>query len=579
MSAHEPQSSLSRRQDAGSAGSPGDNSDQVFIDNPVLQGFNPDPCLIRVGGTYYMAVSSFEWLPGIRIYASDDLAHWVHRTDVLTDRQVDLAGNPHNCGIWAPQLSYADGLFYLIYTDVKSTRRPFKDVRNYVITSPSIDGPWSEPAYLNGIGFDPSLFHDEDGSKWLLNVLWDHRIAESNKSVGITIQPYDPGLRRAVGRPVRIFAGTELRKTEAPHLYRCGDWYYLVTAEGGTGTGHSVTVARSRHLYGPYEVDPRNPMLTSSDRQDWPLQCAGHASLVSTPGGDWVIAHLCTRPIEGAYALLGRETALQRVVWDADGWLRLKDGGHTPQLRFELPAEYAAQLRGAAAPAGNGPSRGSAPDTAASTPPMLPPTRARAAHLFTDEFDGPALQSNWNSPRLMPGGAWCSLDARPGHLRLTAGESPQSLFRHHLLAVRQTDIAFRAETELEYRPESFLQMAGLMLYLCESRYLYAFVSHDEEQGRVLSIMRAEEDHFELEPPIPIAADGAIGLAVEVDGVRAAFRYRTDPDSEWRNIGGSYSIGFLSGGFTGSFVGIGVHDMEKLHGSHADFAYFRYVGRN
>lgn len=549
--------------------SPGQTS-EIVVDNPVLKGFNPDPCMIRVEETYYIAVSSFEWLPGIRIYGSEDLANWSHRTDVLTN-QVDLTGNPHNCSIWAPQLSYADGLFYLIYTDVKSTRRPFKDVRNYLITSPSIDGPWSEPVYLNGIGFDPSLFHDKEGRKWLLNVLWDHRISESNKSVGITIQQYDPALRRTIGRPVKIFNGTQLRKTEAPHLYRHNGWYYLITAEGGTGTGHAVTVARSRQLHGPYEVDPRNPMLTSSDRPDWPLQCAGHASLIRTPGGDWVIAHLCTRPLEGSYTILGRETALQRVEWDDDGWLRLTGGGHTPKLTFDLPAEYVEKLRDAESESANGRSNLISGSTLS--------TSGGERH-FEDDFDGPQLHPDWNSPRILPGGSWCSLDARPGYLRMTSGESPQSLFRHHLLAVRQTHFAFRAETMLDYRPESFLQMAGLMLYLCESKYLYAFISRDEYKGRVLSIMCAEGDVFELlDQPIPVGEDGDMGLAVEVDGTEAFFLYREGPSDEWRGLGGKYSIGFLSGGFTGSFVGIGVHDMERLYGSHADFAYFSCESRS
>lgn len=149
----------------------------AIIRNPILPGFNPDPCILRVGETYYIAVSSFEWLPGVRIYSSDNLADWEHCTDILTS-QVELRGNPKNCSIWAPQLSYHDNLYYLLYTDVKSTKRPFKDCHNYLMTASSIEGPWSEPAYLNSSGFDPSLFHDSDGRKWLLNALWDYRILE-----------------------------------------------------------------------------------------------------------------------------------------------------------------------------------------------------------------------------------------------------------------------------------------------------------------------------------------------------------------------------------------------------------------
>jgi len=154
---------------------------RIPIKNPILRGFNPDPSILRVHDTYYIAVSSFEWLPGVRIYQSNDLVNWKHETDVITN-QVDLRGNPQNGSIWAPQISYSDGLFYLIYTDVKSTKRPFKDCHNYLITAPSINGPWSSPVYLNSSGFDPSLFHDNNGSKWLLNEIWDYRMTTGNKS-------------------------------------------------------------------------------------------------------------------------------------------------------------------------------------------------------------------------------------------------------------------------------------------------------------------------------------------------------------------------------------------------------------
>lgn len=148
--------------------------------NPILRGFNPDPNILRAKDRYYIIVSSFEWLPGIRVYESKNLVNWSHTTDILTT-QVSLQGNPTNGSIWAPQISYADGLFYLVYTDVKSAGRPFKDVHNYLITASEITGPWSEPIYLNSNGFDPSLFHDLETGKNGLSmnygiIVWTHRI-------------------------------------------------------------------------------------------------------------------------------------------------------------------------------------------------------------------------------------------------------------------------------------------------------------------------------------------------------------------------------------------------------------------
>ena len=146
------------------------------IQNPVLPGFNPDPSICRVGDDYYIATSTFEWFPGVQIHHSKDLVNWhliTHPLDKVSF--LDMKGNPNSGGIWAPDLSYADGKFWLIYTDVKVVDGMWKDCHNYLITSESIFGPWSDPVELNGSGFDASLFHDADGRKYLVNMYWDQR--------------------------------------------------------------------------------------------------------------------------------------------------------------------------------------------------------------------------------------------------------------------------------------------------------------------------------------------------------------------------------------------------------------------
>jgi xylan 1,4-beta-xylosidase len=144
------------------------------IQNPILPGFNPDPSILRVGDDYYIATSTFEWFPGVQIHHSKDLVNWKLITHPLTrTSQLDMLGNMPSCGIWAPCLSYCDGLFYLIYTNTRIYYSNHKDCHNYLVTAKDIMGPWSEPIYLNSSGFDPSLFHDDDGKKWLANMLWD----------------------------------------------------------------------------------------------------------------------------------------------------------------------------------------------------------------------------------------------------------------------------------------------------------------------------------------------------------------------------------------------------------------------
>src|SRR5690606_16807036 len=125
------------------------------IANPILTGFHPDPSILRVGDDYYIATSTFEWWPGVAIAHSRDLMHWpTLRPAITRPSQLDLRGRPNSGGVWAPALSHADGLFHLIYTDVRGWTGEFKDVRNYLVTAKDIEGPWSEPVHLNNSGFD-----------------------------------------------------------------------------------------------------------------------------------------------------------------------------------------------------------------------------------------------------------------------------------------------------------------------------------------------------------------------------------------------------------------------------------------
>ncbi|MBU5595084.1 glycoside hydrolase family 43 protein [Amphibacillus sp. MSJ-3] len=514
---------------------------QSKIQNPILRGFNPDPYILKGGEMYYIAVSSFEWLPGIRIYGSEDLVNWEHVTDILTD-QVDLRGNPQNCSIWAPQLSYHDGLYYCIYTDVKNTTRPFKDCHNYLITSKSITGPWSSPIYLNSSGFDPSLFHDKDGRKWLLNEIWDYRMTTGNKSAGIVLQEYDPTTQQLVGEVYKIFDGTPLAKTEAPHIYYHQGFYYLITAEGGTGSGHSVTICRAKEITGPYELDPEYPILTASDKPESPLQCSGHGSIVEGINGKWYMAYLTTRPLLGKAAILGRETAIQEVIWTEDGWLRLANGSTAPEEYTMIETKSVVQQE---------------IDTD-----------------FRDDFDGP-LAKEWNARRIMPEKSWCDLTTRPGYLRMISGESPQSTFEQHLLAIRQKDFRFQAETMMEFDPKTFNQMAGLFLFLSEQNYIYCYVTYDESKGSVLRLMQCKQGENVLLPDIIELTDHTTYLKVVVEETKGQFYWKSSEQSEWQEIGETFNLLFLAGGFTGNFVGIGVQDLDKQFGCYADFNYFEY----
>lgn len=518
------------------------------ITNPVLRGFHPDPSILRVGADYYLANSTFEWYPGVRIHHSRDLVNWRLISPPL-DRpsQLDLIGNPDSGGVWAPSLSHADGLFYLIYSDVKSWKgNAYKVVRNYLVTAPEITGPWSEPVFLNASGFDPSLFHDDDGRKWLLNMLWDHR-RDRNQFAGILLQELCTETLRPIGPVRNIFLGTERALVEGPHLYKRNGWYYLLTAEGGTEYAHAATLARSRKIEGPYELHPDVHLLSSHRHPELELQKAGHGSLVETPDGEWYLAHLCGRPVDGSHCTLGRETALQLCRWDDDDWLYLDHGD-------ALPAPTAP-----------------APRTQSATP---------AEETWNGRFDSPELNLHFQSLRRPITGEWLSLSERPGFLRLRGQEPTVSLFRQSLIARRVQDFDVRVETWLEFAPESFQQMAGLIAYYDTANHHYLRLSHDEQHGRSLDIITTRADHSGeiLDHPVAVPEHGPIGLRLHFRRAELRFEFATEA-GHWQPIGPALEGHILSDdfhhlGFTGAFVGLCCQDLTGAALA-ADFSCFHY----
>ncbi len=517
-----------------------------MISNPILRGFNPDPSFLRVGEDYYIATSTFEWFPGVQIHHSKDLINWTLITHPLTRKsQLNMEGNIDSGGIWAPCLTYSDGLFYLIYTDVKSRQGAYKDTHNYLVTASDIYGPWSEPIYLNSSGFDPSLFHDEDGRKWLVNQLWDFRKG-TNSFAGIVIQEYSRREQKLVGARKNIFKGTNLKLTEGPHLYKRNGYYYLMTAEGGTGYEHAVSMARSTSLFGPYEVDPRNPMLTSVNDSGLLLQKAGHASLVETHTNEWYLAHLCGRPVKERYCILGRETSLQRVFWTEDGWLRVDGGDNTPKENIQSPSI---------------------------------PVHPVSSVAIKDEFDDINLNIHLNTLRIPAVSSWISLEERPGYLRLKGMESLSSTHRQSLVARRLQSFYVEVETEVEFEPEHFQQMAGLVIYYDTKDHVYLHITHDEDLGKSLGIIQTKAGVYDelVENKIPVS--GSVKLKASIEREQLQFYYSLK-GKEWLKIGPLIDICHLSDEFgdyirfTGTFVGVCVQDLsgEKKH---ADFDYFSY----
>ncbi|WOH36148.1 glycoside hydrolase family 43 protein [Thalassotalea fonticola] len=535
---------------------------QSIIENPILKGFNPDPSIIRVGNDYYIATSTFEWFPGVQIFHSTDLVNWKLVARPLNRvSQLDMLGNPDSCGVWAPCLSYDDGTFYLVYSNARRYWSHCKDVHNYLVTTNDILGDWSEPTYLNSSGFDPSLFHDSNGNKWLVNLRWDHRQRETGLNLdpevyfgGIVLQQYCPESKELTGPVEKIFSGSSLGRTEGPHLYQRDGYYYLLVAEGGTGYDHGALLLRSENIEGPYEADPQGHFLTSKD-SDCTLQRAGHADIVECADGNTFIVHLCSRPLENKRSVMGRETAIQQVSWNKDGWLRLVSSDVTPEETIVLPDNSA-------------------------IPEQL------TEHF--DDFDSTALSIDFQTLRIPLDESSLSLIERPGYLRLKGRESLGSSFVQALVARRQQAFRYSAATKVDFSPENFQQMAGLVCYYNSSKYYYLHITHHEDFGRVIEVTGCIGDNaaeYFTSAPINIPDHGEIYLNAEVDHGKLVFFYGTSKDN-WQRIyiDLDYSIladetgnGGEHANFTGTFVGLCCQDLSgKRHA--ADFDSFLYVER-
>ena len=539
-----------------------------MIKNPILPGFNPDPCICRKGEDYYMAVSSFEWFPGIPLYHSKDLKNWELYTHVLTDDSlVDLKKLPSAKGIWAPCLTYCEeeDLFYVVYGVMNSMNARYFDVDNYLITAKDIKGPWSEPVYIHSSGFDASILHDDDGRKYIVSLEWETREGYE-KPGAICMVEYSKEKKEIVGYPKRIWSGgTDRGCIEAPHLTKRGDYYYIMCAEGGTGYGHSVTMGRAKNVWGPYEGDPTNPILTSIpgdfyERHDPDhlkpkyfnpesvLQKSGHGSYVETQLGEVYMVHLTARPfVPELRCTLGRETAIQKMKWTDDGWLRMADGSN-------LAKEYVEESK-------------------------LPEYKVPEIPDF-DDFDSEELGLQYYAPRIIPS-SFADVKARPGYVRIRGQESRCSLNKVSILARKLTSVYATVTTKMEFKPEVHHHSAGLIIYYDNMNYIYLRKYYSETLGQsalsIIHLENGEKTEF-LNTRIPVD-ESPIYLRLKVEGRQSYFEWSYDGEV-YNKIGKVFDTTKFSdeyckyGEFTGTFVGITCAD-RVLHKHYADFDFFNY----
>lgn len=504
------------------------NAQQTFgFKNPVIKGFYPDPSVCRAGEDYYLVNSTFVYWPGVPVWHSRDLVNWHQIGNCLTrDSQLKVDGQPPWGGIYAPTIRHNDGVFYMITTNTS-------DRGNFLVHTTDPAGEWSDPVWLSQGGIDPSLYF-EDGVCYMV----------SNPDDGISLCTINPLTGEQLSDSKVVWRGTGGRYPEAPHIYKRGEWYYLVISEGGTEFGHSVTVARSREIYGPYEVNPANPILThfSQAGQHSPIQGVGHADFVEAHDGSWWLVCLAFRIQGGQHHVLGRETFLAPVSWDDNGW-PVVNGNGMLQLDMQVPTLAQVPVEGVVA---------------------------------REEFEGDELGPEWLYMRRpiednyeLKRGQLC---LKPTKIGLEEWASPTFVAR------RQQDIFFTLTTELEFAKATYGDRAGLTVYMDHEAHYDLTVEPAEDGGYLVALRYRLGAMYHTEREVRIDGDSAI-LRVEGTDYHYKFAYSLDGENfeELGMMNTRYLSSETAGGFTGVVFGLYATTESDKSRAVARFDYFDYRG--
>ncbi|SFF16993.1 alpha-N-arabinofuranosidase [Paenibacillus algorifonticola] len=512
--------------------------------NPVLPGFYPDPSAIRVGEDYYLVTSSFEFFPGVPIFHSKDLVNWRQIGHVL-DRpsQLNLDAIAPSRGIWAPTLRYHNGIYYMITTFVDND----KECHNFYVTATDPAGSWSDPVWLEDApGIDPSLFFDEDGKVYYTGNRFPPDGQLYPKHMDIWLQELDLTSGKLIGPKTSIWQGAlkVAHAQEGPHLYKIGNWYYLLIAEGGTGHTHAITIARSESVAGPYEGYKGNPILTHRHLgRSYPIVNVGHGELIETQHGDWWMLCLASRPYGGYFRNLGRETFLVPVVWERE-WPVVNPGKGILEQEALAP---------------------NLPETPW---PQLP---AR------DDFDQPELSPIWNFLRTPRGDFW-SLTEKPGSLRLKLKpDSIASDSNPSFVGRRQQHMNFRAETTMKFAPEQTGDVAGIVLLQnADFQFRAEYGSYNGITEIRLTERRQGEETVLAASPF---SGNSLEWKAEALGQSYSFFWREAGTHNWLPLGGEADGTLLStdkaGGFTGAYMGMYAASTSAGRAHYADFDWFSY----
>ena len=489
--------------------------------NPVIPGFHPDPSLVRVGDDFYAVTSTFSWFPGLPVLHSTDLVNWRQIGNAI-DRpgQVDFGGLGTNRGLFAPAITFHDGLFWIVNTCIECGN-------NFVITAKDPAGPWSDPKWLDFGGIDPSLYFADDGTTWIVynDAPPGEPLYEGHRA--IWMQQFDRNTMQVMPeRTLLVNGGVDLSTepvwAEGPHIYQVDGWYYLLTAEGGTADQHSQTIYRSRDLQGPYEPGPFNPILTQrdlpADRPDR-VEATGHADVVKLDDGSWWGLFLATRPFAGQSTLMGRETFLLPLEW-IDGWPRFLDRGEPVPMKTDRP--------------------------------NLPPAEPVDYDSWRDDFSGP-LGPKWIGLRT-PGSVQ-DIIVGNGSLHVLSGPNAAgSLKRPAFVGRRLRHHSADFTTKVTFKPTGDSDFAGLLALMDEVHFMAAGIEGERLVVR-LRTDASQDERGEVIAEQPLTDEGPLELKLALRSGEARVLWRAAEEDSWKAIGGGIDVEPLASVHAGLFTGL------------------------